>query len=705
MEKFLLVGNPNTGKTTLLNTLTKSEEHTGNWHGVTVEEKEKNFSHNGKEFTLVDLPGIYSLNAFSYEEEVSIKYIFSNQDKVIVNTLDINTLQKNLFLTLDLLLSNLDVILVVNTMGKKDCKQEDFQDLKNALGVEILAVDFENKNEVKQLKSFLSQYKKKIQKINISKKIFSQGIYEDIKILSKEFKCDFFETLKILEKNNYFIKKNAKIIEKNNIFDKYSNINMQTLAQEKYAFIEKITKSIFENNNKRTAYGEEFLDKILLNKWLAIPLFFLILIGIFYLTFFSIGAMFSDLLADLFQVKIGGVVIAWLDGVCNIPWIIGLVENGVFSGVGSLVSFLPQVVLLFLFLAILENTGYFSRVAFIFDDLFSVLGLSGKSVYTLLMGFGCSASAVLTARALDSKSAQIKTTLMTPYMSCSAKLPVYAILGGAFFGASNVFVIFLLYIISVFVAIFVGMLLDVFGFKNTKSIFLMEFTPYRFPNFVKVCKIAWVNLKLFVVKITTIFISMSVIVWCLGSFDFAFNYVVENGGKSMLQIMGEWLAPLFAPLGFASWGAVGALVAGIVAKEVIVSSIAIFNGITAFGNTANNMIADSVRDSASAVHFSSAGALSFLSYSLLYTPCLATMAVMKKEIGLKWTLIGILIQLCVAYVFAFIVFNVYRLMEIVGVWNVLFIVLAILGILISIFRVFSYLKMKNKCKLCGLCKR
>ena len=716
MKNVLLVGNPNTGKTTLLNTITRSEEHTGNWHGVTVEEKQKFFSVENQKISIVDLPGIYSLNAFSYEEEVSIKYLFSHKEAIVLNTLDINTLQKNLFLTLDLLIAGFDVVLVINTMGNKDSKK-DFGFLKNALGVEVFALDFEDKNQVIELKKYLASYESKNNKNNhIVQKIFSKNTFNEIGNLSNSTDIDFFEILKIIEKNNYFIKKNAKKIEKNDIFNKFfknnNKINMQTLAEEKYNFIENVLnsnkKNEFDNikrKSKYRAYGEEVLDKFFLNKWLAIPLFFFILILIFYLTFFSIGSLLSDTLADLFQVKIGGVVVGWLSSVCDIPWVVGLVENGLFSGVGSLVSFLPQVVLLFLFLAVLENTGYFSRVAFVFDDLFASLGLSGKSVYTLLRGFGCSASAVLTARALDSKSAQIKTTLMTPYMSCSAKLPVYVVLGGAFFGASNVFIIFLLYLIGVFVALLVGVMLDLFGFKNSKSVFLMEFPPYRFPNLKKVCKIAWLNLKLFVVKITTIFISMSIIVWCLGSFDFSFNYVAESGGKSMLQILGEFLAPAFAPLGFENWGAVAALIAGIVAKEVIVSSIAIFNGVSAFGDTANSLIANSVRDTSSAVYFTSASALSFLSFALLYSPCLATMAVMKKEIGLKWTLIGIAIQLCVAYVIAFIVFNVYKLMAIVGVWNVCFIVIAILAVLISVFRLVSYLKMKNKCKLCGACKR
>ncbi|MBR4407213.1 MAG: hypothetical protein IKT27_02765, partial [Clostridia bacterium] len=464
--------------------------------------------------------------------------------------------------------------------------------------------------------------------------------------------------LPIVKKTDFFNKK----IENNNIFfENNKNLSIEKIAEEKYFFIENLVSC----KRKKRAYGDEVLDKFFLNKWLAIPLFFLILIGVFYLTFFSVGAFLSDTLSSFVQGWLGGVALDFVRSFCSVPWVLGLIEDGLFAGVGSLVAFLPQVVLLFLFLAVLENTGYFSRVAFVFDDLFSSLGLSGKSVYTLLMGFGCSASAVVTARTLDSENARIKTTLMTPYMSCSAKLPVYAVLGGAFFGASNVFVVFLLYIIGVFVALFVGVMLDFFGLKNKESAFILEFPPYRFPDFKKVCKIAWLNLKLFVVKITTIFISMSVIVWCLGSFDFAFNYVAQSGGKSILQVLGEWLAPIFAPLGFGNWGAVSALIAGLVAKEVIVSSIAIFNGINSFGDASGQKLSESLMSSQSAVWFTPASALSFMSYALVYSPCLATMAIMKKEIGWKWTLIGIAIQLVVAYIVAFIVFNIFNLMEVV----------------------------------------
>lgn len=319
------------------------------------------------------------------------------------------------------------------------------------------------------------------------------------------------------------------------------------------------------------------------------------------------------------------------------------------------------------------------------------------------MGFGCSASAVLTARNMDNHNAKVKTAILTPYMSCSAKLPIYAVLGGAFFGAGNILIIFLLYLLGVFVALLVSVILDKFGLRASKSVFILEFPPYRIPKVSRILNLIWLNMKIFLIKVTTIFISVNVIVWCLSSFSFNFSYVLISGEKSMLQVLGEVLAPLFLPLGFNNWGAVSALLAGFVAKEIVVSSIAIFNGININANDMNNQVSQSILNPTSAVHFTSASAISYMSFCLLYCPCLATFAILRKEIGLKWTFISTTIQLMVAYIIAFIVFNLYKLAEFIGIINTICLVLFAFLILISIINVFAYLLNKNKCKKCGYC--
>ena len=285
-------------------------------------------------------------------------------------------------------------------------------------------------------------------------------------------------------------------------------------------------------------------------------------------------------------------------------------------------------------------------------------------------------------------------------MSCSAKLPIYAVLGGAFFGASNVFVIMLLYLIGIFTALLISIILGRF-LKSEKSHFLMEFPPYKFPSLKKIIAISFQNMKVFLIKVTTIFVSMSIIIWCLGSFDFGLNYVLETGGASMLESLGKLFAPLFAPLGFDNWGAVGALIAGIVAKEIVVSSIAIFNGISQHGSLD---IKTSIKSPESAVWFTESSMASYLCFCLLYTPCIASIATLKKEIGMKWTLISIALQLVSAYIMSFVVFNIYKLSLSFGFIATALCVLGVFMVLISFIRVLGFFRQKNKCKMCGKCK-
>lgn len=635
MKNFLLVGNANTGKTTFLNNLTHSEEHTGNWHGVTTTETKKFFQIGKEKCSIVDLPGVYSLSPLSLDEKVTTDSIFQNKDATILNVCDGNNLQRGLLLTLELLEKTNNIILLINNFGKKT--HVNIDELSKELGVDIYEVNFENKKEIKKIKNNLLK----------------------------------------LNKN------------------KTRNLKTRNI-DEKYNYIKNI---LIKTNYKKRIYSN-FLDKFFLNKFLSIPIFFGIMIIIFYLTFFSVGSTLSEFLSYIVQDIIGSWVCNIFESICSVDWVCGLVEDGLIVGVGSLISFLPQVVLLFLFLAIMENTGYFTRVAFIFEDFFSSVGLSGKSVYTLIMGFGCSASAILSSRTIENKNSRIKTAILTPYMSCSAKLPVYAVLGGAFFGVSNIWIIFLLYLLGVFTALFVSIILDKIGLKSQEENYFLEFPPYMFPKFRKILSLTWQNIKMFLIKVSTIFISMNVIVWCLSSFSSSFEYIVGTNGKSILQTWGEILAPIFAPIGFNNWGAVSALIAGIVAKEIIVSTLAIFNG---FSTTSLNGVGNSFKDSSSVVCFTSSSAISYLSFCLLYCPCLASISVLNKEIGGKWTFVAVVLQLIVAYVVSFMVYRIYLLAESIGIINTIFILIALFGIIFSGIGVFSSIKNNKICNKCGKC--
>ena len=657
--KILLVGNPNTGKTTLFNSLTKSNEHVGNWHGVTVSEKEKPFSAFEKKFVLVDLPGLYSLTPLSYEEEVASKYIFENSSCPIINICDINNLKRNLFLTLQLKEVSSEIILFVNT----------FQNIKNN----------------KTLKEKIKQAESALKKLDIK---FFIGNAENKKDIQK------FKKLLL----NLKLNTNNQIKKIENKYKKENNLNF--LHENREAFL-KINSCFGSEIKGERAYGNSKLDKILLNKYLALPIFFGILFLVFYLTFFSLGAALSDLLRELIQNVIGGQIVSWLRSVCSVAWVVDLVETGIIGGVGSILSFLPQVILLFFFLSLIEDSGYLARVAFLFEDIFAKVGLSGKSVYSLLMGFGCSTTAALTARNMEDKNAKIKTAILTPYMSCSAKLPIYAVIGGAFFGASNVLIIFGLYMLGVVVAILLSLFLEQKVLKSKAQSFILEFPAYRIPSPKRTLKILWENVKLFLIRIGTVIFSLNLIVWLLQSFSFGFKFVPTEGGTSMLKAIGTVIAPIFVPLGFGNWGAASALVAGLAAKEIIVSSIAMFNGVDVLGDSMKSQTMRSITSPLSVVFFTPASALSFMVFCLLYSPCLATISVFKKEIGGRWTAISVVIQFAIAYILALLTYNIYRLVEGVGAVNSIFIFLG-LGLII-ICSCYLYFKFKKR-NFCSYCK-
>ena len=702
MKEILLIGNPNTGKTTLFNNLTKSNEHIGNWHGVTVEEKRKKFNAGGEDFELVDLPGIYSLTALSFEEQVAVDYILKGSDKLMINICDLNNLQRNLYLTLGLLELGANILLAINTMGsKKPFNEVDVYKLKEKLGVEVFLFNASSKKDIAELKLLIKKMSDKPKKGIMPSYINKLENYQEFKLIKnslnvKEKDRLNFYTIKILENDQ-------KIIEKCGFNNKNIKLNtdfIQKIAKIRYEYITCISEKVIKKIQKR-AYGESKIDKIILNRFLSIPIFLGIMALIFYLTFFSVGAFFSSILSDFIQNVIGANLVNFIAGVCDIPWVIGLFENGIVAGIGSILSFLPQVVLLFFFLSILEDSGYLARLAFSFEDIFKKLGLSGKSVYTLLMGFGCSATAALTARNMEDKNSKIKTAMLTPYMSCSAKLPIYAVLGGAFFGASNIFIVFSLYLLGVVVAIILSMILEKTALKSKNQSFILEFPPYRIPSFKRVLNIIGDNLKQFIIRIGSVIFAMNIIVWLLGSFSFSFTYVPDTGGVSMLESIGKFLAPIFIPLGFGNWGATSALIAGLVAKEVIVSSIAIFNGIDVNAGSMTEQVQSSILNPSSAVYFTPASALSYMVFCLIYMPCIATMSVLNKEIGTKWTVISIIIELVIAYLLSLVVYNLYNFINIFGFGYFAILLIGLIIIGVSVTFIIRHLKSKDKCKACG----
>ena len=701
MREILLVGNPNVGKSTLFNTLTNSNAKTGNFHGVTVDEKKKKVNFDGDEITFVDLPGIYSLTPNSFEEQVSIDYILSHPNSEIIVIAQSNCMQKNLLLFYELCELGRNVILFVNKMPNGGTF--DIEKLQNLLNVKVIFESAKNK-KTKQI------IKENIQKNNFSKiKINIENNSNLFLIKNKINKnniptnmLDFF-IYKACSGSEYYINKfcerDKKYFEnvgceflENNISNKYKNIN-NILSKAKYRQINIV--------------GKSKIDKIILNKYLCLPIFLLIIFAVFYLTFFSLGAFLSGLLRELIVDKLGTLCASSLQNICSIEWVIDLVSVGIFGGVGTVVSFLPQVVLLFLFLSILEESGYISRLAFMLDDTLKKVGLSGKSVYTLLMGFGCSTTACLTARTMTDKNAKIKTAILAPFMSCSAKLPVYAVIGGAFFGEGNIFIIVCLYILGVVLALLLSLFFEKFYLKSESQTFIMEFPDYQKIDAKKIGKVCLSCIKSFLHRIGSLLAILSIIVWCLQSFSFDFTYVKGSNKSSMLESLGKILSPIFLPLGFSSWGITAALIAGVVAKEIIVSSIAIFNGVSASNPNFMQSVSNSLKVSSSVVFFTPASALSFMVFCLLYTPCVSTVMALKSEIGKKWTFVCVALQFVLAYITSMVVFALFNIITWLGIVNSILIVVTIFLIFGIIKRVFGKkkkCKAKNCCIGCDLCK-
>ena len=407
-----------------------------------------------------------------------------------------------------------------------------------------------------------------------------------------------------------------------------------------------------------------------------------VLFIIFYFTFFSFGKFLSEILSRFINNQFANFVLGVVKSITKSEIIYDFFESGIVGGIGSVFSFLPQVVILFLCLGIMEDSGYLSRVAFSLDDIFSKVGLSGKSVYTLLMGFGCSTSACMTARVMEDRNSKIKTAMLAPYMSCSAKLPIYAVLGSAFFGASNVFVIFAMYMVGVLVAL----VLSVFYEK-------------------RLAELAITSGKQFLFRVGSVLISVNIIIWVLTSFSFGFSFVKISGEASMLEVLGGIIAPIFSPLGFGSWGATSALLAGLIAKEVIVSTIAMVNGVNSSSENYIQSVSKSLTMPNSAVCFNPASALSYMVFCLLYSPCIATISVLKKEVGKKWLIVSVFVQFIIAYLISLIVYSSVSLILSKGILMFLLIFMVFILVLFALFSLIKRFSKRNSCHLCGKCKR
>ncbi len=697
MKQIALIGNPNVGKTTLFNKLTKSFEHTGNWHGVTVDEKRKKIKIENETYEIVDLPGLYSMTSFSFEEQISIDFLLKERADII-NICDANVLERNLYLTLQLLEAGLNPTLLINFDKeiKKAGQEYDYDKLAQFFGIKII------KNG-KFLKEKLLNCLLSHNKTTSLPYLENLPIKEILSVINlsqlSQFNCkNEYIAIKILEKDENILEKiNLNETQKAKINKILKEKDYLTLiAKYRYDYIDKILKlCTIKKSNK--VYGKFKIDKFILNKFLCLPIFLCILSAIFYITFSSLGATLSEWLKIAIDKFIGDPIVSLLYKINAPAWIIGLFSTGIIGGVGGLLCFIPQIVLLFLFLSLLEDSGYMSRLAFSFEDVFYKFGLSGKSIFTILMSFGCTTTAVLTARNIEDNNTKIKTAMISPYMSCSAKLPIYAVIGGAFFSKGNIFIVVGLYLIGVVVGLLVSNILDKKFLKSGERSFVLEFPPYRLPSLKQISITIWENIKQFVVKVATILLSFSVIVWILQNFSFKFEYVpTVRSATSMLETTGKWLSILFRPIGLDNWGIVVSLLVGIMAKEMVVGTMAIVNNIP---NSINfeKQLGASFLSSAFVINFSPLTAVIMMIFSLLYMPCISTIAVLKKEIGWKLTLLSCITQFAVAY---FICFVIYQLGTGTILSKILISIFVILLLFFIFFKSFKLAKTKGLCLNC-----
>ncbi len=658
-----LAGNQNCGKTTLFNQLTGSNQHVGNFPGVTVEHKMGQVI-GYKNFSLVDLPGIYSIRPYSGEEKVTRDFIINEKPDVIINIADATNIERNLYLTLQLIEMGKPMVLALNMMDELlgNHGSVDINGLSERLGIPVVPISAAKNDGVDELMRVVADTaEKKLRPRRID--FCSAGpvhrcihtvshVVEDhadnIGVPSRfaatrviEADEDITAALRLSDNELELIEHAVLEMEDESTLDRNA-----ALADMRYRFIEAVcSETVVKAQESKEMLRSVKIDKILTNKYLAIPTFIAIMAFVFWMTFSVLGKWLSDMLAmgiDSFT--------AWVDGLLTAyglnPVVQSLVIDGVFAGVGSMLSFLPIIVVLFFFLAILEDTGYMSRVAFVMDKLLRRIGLSGRSFVPMLIGFGCSVPAIMATRTLSSERDRKMTMLLVPFMSCSAKIPIYAVFTAAFFPGHGGLVMTCLYVFGMLVGIIAAKVLSKTAFTGKPVPFVMELPNYRMPSLKSVLLLMWEKAWDFIRRAFTVIFVATIIIWFLQSFDVRLNVVESGSTDSLLAIVGAWLAPVFAPLGFGDWRVATALVTGVMAKEAVISTLGVLMGVGA------NLSAAALSGL-----FSLRSAVSFLVFCLLYTPCVAALAAVRRELGSGFkTVLVMLSQCCVAWLVAYAVY-------------------------------------------------
>ena len=654
---FALAGNQNCGKTTLFNALTGSNQHVGNFPGVTVDQKSGEVK-GCKDCSVVDLPGIYSLRTYTQEEIVTRDFILNQKPDGIINIVDATNIERNLYLTLQLLTLRVPMVLALNMMDEVRANggTVDVQKLSEDLGIPVVPITAAKGEGVSELMD---------RAVETAKNRVLPKVYDFCAADSPVHRCvhavvhlieDHAERLglptrfcatKLIEGDEAMADR-LELDQNERELLEHCVVQMETengldrnasLADMRYSFIEKVTAdAVVKCQESREHKRSVKLDRVLTGKYTALPVFFGIMLLIFYLTFNVIGQGLSDLLAagiDYVTAGVDGALTAY--GIN--PVVHSLIIDGIFAGVGSVLSFLPIIVTLFFFLSILEDTGYMARVAFVMDKLLRKIGLSGRSIVPMLIGFGCSVPAIMATRTVSSDRDRKMTILLTPYMSCSAKIPIYGFFTAAFFTEHKALVMISLYVLGMAVGVLAALVMKNTAFKGKPVPFVMELPNYRLPSAKSVGLLLWEKAKDFLQRAFTVIFLATVVIWFLQSFDTRLN-VVTDSADSLLALIGQWLAVLFKPLGFGDWRCATALISGFIAKESVVSTLEVLLGGAAITSL-----------------FTVRSAVSFLVFTLLYTPCVAAVATIRRELDSGLKTVGVVVMQCaVAWLAAYAAF-------------------------------------------------
>ncbi|WP_288640650.1 ferrous iron transport protein B [Methanosphaera stadtmanae] len=655
--KFLLAGNPNVGKSTIFNHLTGMKQHVGNWPGKTVEQKSGSFEFDNYDIEIIDLPGNYSLTPYSVEEQVSRDAIIHEENDAVINVIDAENIQRNLYLTLQIMETGANTILAVNLLNYAEDAgfKINLKKLEETLGIPIVVVDaregtglnelvratIKAANHPKDCSSRLTYGFELDDHVNEVK-----GLFPNLKIGSAP---DSWTAIKLLEGDDEVIDIAEKSSDKQNL-QKVNNIRRHlegilndnvddAFINARYAEIDSIMKICVKKPGAGKKTLTDKIDDIVTNRILGIPIFLIVIYGVFQLTY-TIGGPFQDLIDEAFTMLIDSITPILGDGLAS-----SFVLNGVIGGVGSILTFIPIIFILFFLLSLIEDVGYLARAAFVIDRaMYKIMGLSGKAFIPMILGFGCDVTGIMATRTLANESDRISTMLALPFISCSARIPIYALFTAVFFVSNQAEITFGLYILGMIVAIIVARLLKRTAFSEESAPFIMELPPYRLPTLKSAGLHMWERGSLFIKKAGTIILGTSIIVWLLGNLP---PGVEEGSVQSIIGMFGNIIAPIFAPLGFGFWQAAVALVFGIMAKEIVVSTFGTLFGV---GEDGISTVLPSL--------FTPLSSLSFMVFTLLYVPCFACLGAIKEESN-SWKWMGVCVVTCcvIAYIMAFIVYQ------------------------------------------------